>query len=65
MLQNIRCIRSAGSEGGWHLGVGGVPLCGVFISPDDLEVSPKDPSEVTSNMCPTCAEKHDQLMGGA
>lgn len=63
MLQNIRCFRQEGSEGGWHLGVGGVPLCGVFLSPDELEVSTSAPSEL--DLCATCAEKHEAMLEGA
>ena len=62
MLQNIRCFREAGSEGGWHLGVGGVPLCGVFLNPDELEMSSSPPSEL--DLCPACAAKHDRMLEG-
>ena len=63
MLENLKCFRQEGSEGGWHLGVGGVPLCGVFLSPDELEISPKAPSEL--ELCASCAERHEKLLGGA
>lgn len=45
------------------MGVGGVPLCGVFLSPDELEVSTSAPSEL--ELCSACAERHEALLGGA